>query len=77
MDASLAIRTNCPLRTTARLLRDHGFAGMLAAPARHDDEVQELREAGVDTAVNLAVEAGAGFARHALEAAAGERGVSS
>jgi len=63
--------------TTARLLRDHGFAGMLAVPARHDDEVQELREAGVDTAVNLAVEAGAGFARHALEAAARERGASS
>ena len=38
---------------------------------------RRLREAGVDTAVNLAVEAGAGFARHALEAAVVERGVSS
>lgn len=73
----LTLPTHQENLTTARLLRDHGFDGTLCALARYEDEVQELREAGVEMAVNLSVEAGAGFARHALEAAAGERGVSS
>jgi len=39
--------------------------------AQHDDEVQELREAGVQAAFDLSSEAGEGFARHALEVAEG------
>ena len=57
---------------TARLLRSHGFQGLLAAMAQYDDEVQELREAGVQAAFDLSAEAGAGFARRALEAFGGK-----
>ena len=63
--------------TTARLLRSRGFKGVLAAMARHHDEVRELRDAGVQAAFNLSHEAGTGFAQHALEVAEAERGVSS
>ena len=51
---------------TVKLLREGGFEGVLAALARHDDEVRELREAGVEAAFNRSDEAGVGFARHAL-----------
>ncbi len=63
----LALRNHLETLTTVRLLRQSGFAGVLAALARHDDEVRELREAGVKAAFNLSDEAGVGFARHALE----------
>jgi predicted Kef-type K+ transport protein len=53
--------------TTVRLLTQAGFEGVLAALARHDDEVRELRRAGVEAAFNRNDEAGVGFARHALE----------
>lgn len=48
-----------------------GAVTVLAAMAQHDDEVQELREAGVQAAFDLSSEAGEGFARHALEVAEG------
>ena len=53
--------------TTVSLLKQAGFEGVLAALARHDDEVRELRQAGVEAAFNRSDEAGVGFARHALE----------
>ena len=69
----LALRSHQETLTTVRLLKQTGFTGVLAALARHDDEVRELREAGVEAAFNLSDEAGAGFARHALETGLADR----
>jgi hypothetical protein len=41
---------------------------MLAATALFDDQVEELREAGVHAAFNFYNEAGLGFAEHAWSA---------
>ena len=41
-----------------------GFKGVISATAMFDDEVEELRQAGVDTAFNFYSEAGKGFADH-------------
>jgi len=38
------------------------FGIVVAATAKHDDQVQELREHGVDAAFNLYAEAGQGYA---------------
>lgn len=48
----------------ARLLRDKGYSGNLAAVARYEDELSELSAAGANAAFNLFAEAGAGFAEH-------------
>jgi hypothetical protein len=49
----------------ARLLKSAPyFKGMVAATARFDDEVEALKESGVDAAFNVYGEAGAGFAGH-------------
>ncbi|EGB15889.1 sodium/hydrogen exchanger [Pseudodesulfovibrio mercurii] len=45
-------------------LKQRGFAGTVAAMAQYDDEVDILREAGVDTAFNIFAEAGAGLGSH-------------
>ncbi|WP_319583158.1 cation:proton antiporter family protein [uncultured Pseudodesulfovibrio sp.] len=45
-------------------LRQRGFTGTIAAAAQYDDEVEILREAGVDTALNIYAEAGAGLGSH-------------
>ncbi len=44
-----------------------GYKGSIAATAMFDDEVQELKDAGVHAAFNLYAEAGSGFAKHADE----------
>ena len=48
----------------ARLLIGGGFPGMIAAIAQFDDQVEELKEAGVHAAFNFYNEAGLGFAEH-------------
>lgn len=48
----------------AETLQRLGYQGVVAATAKFDDEVRELRSLGVDTAFNLYAEAGAGFAHH-------------
>ena len=48
-------------------LRSLKFPGRIAAIARFDDEVEALKEAGVDAAFNIYGEAGAGFAGHICE----------
>lgn len=48
----------------ARTLKRNGFEGVVAATAKFDDEVRELRAIGLDTVFNLYSEAGAGFAGH-------------
>jgi predicted Kef-type K+ transport protein len=49
----------------ARQMLEKGYAGMLAATAPFDDQVEELRETGVHAAFNFYNEAGLGFAEHA------------
>lgn len=46
-----------------------GFEGILAGTALYDDELEELRAAGVDAAFNFFSEAGKGFADHVCAAA--------
>jgi hypothetical protein len=43
------------------------FAGSIAATAKFDDEVEELKEAGVQAVFNLYAEAGYGFAEHVCQ----------
>ena len=52
----------------AETLKRHSYEGVVAAIAKFDDEVKELRALGVDTAFNLYSEAGAGFADHVYNA---------
>lgn len=44
-----------------------GFKGKVAATAKYDDQLDELRAAGVDAAYNIYAEAGSGFADHVSE----------
>ncbi len=50
-----------------RQLAIAGYEGLIAATGMFDDEVQELKAAGVQAAFNLYSEAGRGFARHVNE----------
>jgi len=45
-----------------RQIRKLDYPGRIAAIAKYDDEVERLKQAGVDYAVNLYAEAGSGFA---------------
>jgi predicted Kef-type K+ transport protein len=51
----------------ARMLKQKGYRGIVAAVAFFDDEVEKLLAAGVDIAFNAYGEAGAGLAAHAIE----------
>ena len=42
--------------------RKHGFKGKIAASAKYPDELEKLKELGVEAAFNIYAEAGAGFA---------------
>jgi hypothetical protein len=50
-----------------QMLKQKGYKGIIAAAAFFDDEVEKLREAGVDVAFNVYGEAGSGLAAHAIE----------
>lgn len=45
-------------------LKERGYSGDIAAMAQFDDEVEILREAGVNTSFNVFAEAGVGLASH-------------
>jgi len=49
-------------------LTEMKFTGSIAATVKYDDDVQELKEAGVHAVFNLYAEAGYGFAEHVCEA---------
>jgi hypothetical protein len=51
----------------ANQLINNGFKGIIAATARYEDEVRELKDAGVKMSFNLFAEAGIGFAEHVWE----------
>ncbi len=50
-------------------LRKAGYGGTIAAIAMYEDQLQELKAAGVHAAFNFYAEAGAGFAEHVYESA--------
>ncbi|UCB55403.1 MAG: cation:proton antiporter, partial [Thiotrichales bacterium] len=43
-------------------IREHGFKGKIAATAKYPDELETLKELGVDAAFNIYAEVGTGFA---------------
>ncbi len=45
-------------------IQEMGFDGKVAAITRYADEVDQLKELGVDEAFNIYNEAGSGFAQH-------------
>ncbi len=49
-------------------LASFGFEGVVAATAQFDDQVEELKAAGVQAAYNFYAQAGYGFAEHVCEA---------
>ncbi len=51
----------------AQKAREYGFDGEMAAVALYDDQVEILREAGVETSFNVYSEAGIGLASHINE----------
>jgi Trk K+ transport system NAD-binding subunit len=54
------------------LLRSGGYAGVIAASARHPDEVEQLRKAGADVAFHVLAEAGHGLVERALRRLEGD-----
>lgn len=54
-------------RIAAIRLKQSHFTGKIAAVARFDDEMEELKKLGVDSVFNLYEEAGIGFAEHVCE----------
>jgi Trk K+ transport system NAD-binding subunit len=47
---------------TIKQTRKHGFKGKIAASAKHQDELEQLQELGVEAAFNIYAEVGTGFA---------------
>lgn len=68
----LAMSSQIENKEVARQLKAFNFPGRIAAIARFDDEVEALKEAGVDAAFNAYGEAGAGFAEHVCREIDGE-----
>jgi predicted Kef-type K+ transport protein len=50
-----------------RQMKERGYPGQITASVRYEDEVAELKKAGIDAAYVLYEEAGAGFANHACK----------
>jgi thiazole synthase ThiGH ThiG subunit len=43
-------------------IRERGFEGKIAATAKYPDDLEKLKELGVDAALNIYAEVGTGFA---------------
>ncbi|MBB6431334.1 cation:proton antiporter family protein [Algisphaera agarilytica] len=63
----IGLQSKSEAGTITRLLRASGFTGHIVAMARFRDEIEQLREAGVDTPCYLHDEMGIGLASSALE----------
>lgn len=63
----IGLQSKSEAGTITRLLRATGFKGRVVAMARFPDEIEQLREAGVDTPRYLHDEMGLGLANSALE----------
>jgi predicted Kef-type K+ transport protein len=65
---TLAIGSQAAILDIVKRARGWGYDGIIAATARHRDEVEELQAAGVDCALDFRAEAGTGLAERAYEA---------
>ncbi|MEO1279128.1 MAG: cation:proton antiporter family protein, partial [Planctomycetota bacterium] len=63
----IALQKTAEAITIAELLRSSGFKGRIVAMAAFEDQVEQLRAAGVDSAHYLHDEIGIGLARTALD----------
>ncbi|MEM9882310.1 MAG: cation:proton antiporter family protein [Planctomycetota bacterium] len=63
----IGLQSKSEAGTITRLLRASGFTGHVVAMARFPDEIEQLRDAGVDTPRYLHDEMGLGLAASALE----------
>jgi glutathione-regulated potassium-efflux system ancillary protein KefC len=63
----IALQSTSEAITITSLLRASGFTGRIVAMAEFHDEVEQLREAGVDSAHYLHAELGIGLARTSLD----------
>jgi predicted Kef-type K+ transport protein len=61
----LALSNHRETVMVTRMLRDCGYTGVIAAVAKFDDHLRELKEMGV-IAFNFYAEAGSGFAEHVI-----------
>lgn len=62
----LAMPTHKSNLHAVETLKRHDFLGVVAATGKFPQEIQELRELGVDTAFNLYAQAGSSFANHVI-----------
>jgi len=63
----LAVSNLDTMLYTCRMLKERRYQGRVAAVAQYDEEVEALREAGVDIAVNVYSEAGMGLAAQVVD----------
>ena len=56
-----------PLHIDPEYAATTNFKGQIAAIAEYPDQLETLKENGVDAAFNIYSEAGSGFARHVCE----------
>ncbi|MFQ5937746.1 MAG: NAD(P)-binding protein, partial [Acidiferrobacterales bacterium] len=63
----LTIPSHAENLAVAKVLRETGYDGHVAATARYTDEVAALEAAGADAAYDIYREAGTGFAQHVAE----------
>lgn len=75
--AIIALLSTNDAITITELLRASGFTGHIVAMAEFSDEVDRLREAGVDAAHYLHDEMGVGLARTSIEEIDGDGGLRS
>ncbi|MEM6552594.1 MAG: cation:proton antiporter family protein [Planctomycetota bacterium] len=63
----IGLQSKSEAGTITKLLRENGFTGHIVAMARFRDEIEQLREVGVDVPRYLHAEMGLGLANSALE----------
>jgi len=55
------------LLAAVKMIQQTGYQGLIAVAVKHNDSIQQLKEAGVDSVFNVYAEAGSGFANHVYE----------
>jgi len=50
-----------------RMIKSTGYKGLISAAVQHNDSIQQLRDAGVDSVFNIYATVGATFANHVCE----------
>lgn len=71
-NAIFAMGSHAANLSVVERIRGIGYTGSIAAIAKHPDEVAELREAGVDLALDFLTETGVGLAEHVHYALTGD-----